>query len=140
MGSRFSFKIMNTTYLIINALVAAFFVYTLIKPEKYWRYESKDSDGLLAIASLVFTGLLTLLSFTPLTGPKTYVVKDANKIRFNNEIIVSVDSWPTQITTDIQFIDSPVEMVQTNLHNAYGAVIQTDYSVRVKPVIKTEIQ
>lgn len=134
---------MNTTYLAIEAFLTLFVIYTMIHSRNWWESIAHEGKQLLAIVSLIVAIILFPVSFIPGTGEPNFTVKDAYSQKVGNEIVVQVDGWPTKITSDIKFIDVPLQIKRIEPRNSWGIDCNNSYSYEVqvnKPSIKTELQ
>ena len=118
---------MNITYIVIFAIVSAIAIYTILHAsdwhESYtpWRY-------MTGFGSFIAFCMMLGFSFAYL-GEKTTVISKANYQRIGDQIVVQVDGWPVQLTSDIRYLDKPLSIIKTIKRNAWGVEAATEYTI-----------
>ena len=91
-----------------------------------------DDNGLWGFAtlmsSLVSIVMLILSGIAPI-GNDLVEVKPATNTRVGNELMIQTQGWPTQVITDIKFIDKPVLVKKVIEQNAWGGDLLTTYII-----------
>jgi len=112
---------MNYTYILSLALVLWLFVYSIYK----------GRDVFIFGLSLVALCVMGVLQFAPMFDGSNVTTR-AISYKINNEIIVQSDGNPTQIVTDLKFVDVPLQVRKVNTKNAWGFYTGTPtYTVEI---------
>jgi hypothetical protein len=93
--------------------------------------------GFSTFILMVVSGLLLIFSGMLPVGSDIVEFKPASNTRVENELIIRADGFPTQIISDIKFIDKPVQIKKITQQNAWGGNLYTTYQVEL--LIKTEL-
>ena len=88
-----------------------------------------------SIVGTVVTMFMTGLSFAPIFDYRVDKL-DAVSTKVGDVIVVQVSNEPTQMVTDIKFIDKPLVIIKDTNVNLYGLVETSTYSVEIKKVEK----
>lgn len=123
---------MNDTYLIIMGVVVG---YTLIQLST-GAVDDTGFRGLSTFITMIISVVMFVASGACPFGEDLIEVKSATNTRINNELIIQSVGFPTQIISDIQFIDKPVQIKKITTQNSWGGDITTTY--KVEPLIKTD--
>lgn len=107
---------MNETYLIITGLLVAYTI-TQISTGALG-YNSSNLRGCSTFVAMFISISLLIFSLLPL-GDRVVTYSDATNTKVNNELIIT-SKFPTQIVTDIKFVDKPVRVKRTEMYNAWG--------------------
>lgn len=124
---------MNEKYLIVMGVVI---VYTLFQMLYNGAMYDMGIKGVSTIITTIISGAMLILSGVLPIGEDIVDVKPASNTRINNELIIQAEEYPTQIISDIQFIDKPVQIKKITTQNSWGGDINTTY--KVEPLIKTD--
>lgn len=125
---------MNELYLVIMFVVITMAVVLWCQFDSLMDY----FIGFLSIliSTCVSIVMLALSIATP-TGEDIVKIHTATNTKIGNELIIQANGVPTQVITDIKFIDAPVQIKEILYQNAWGSSLNTVYEVET---IKTEIQ
>lgn len=117
---------MNITYLIITAVLLS---YSIIQ----FSTGAFDSNNFLrwfsSGVSLVVGIIMLIVSFSGFTGEDLIEVKQATNTRFENELVIQAEGYPTQVVNRIDLIDKNVQIKKVTKRNAWGGDVVTNYEV-----------
>ena len=82
--------------------------------------------GLIAF----FLFLQSLTSNIPLSEEH----RQAEVMRTFDALVIKAPDWPEQRSTDINFLDKPVQIVESTYVNSWGTMARKEYTVEVIPV------
>lgn len=67
---------------------------------------------------------------------KSRQIKQAEVMKTFDALVIKAPDWPEQRSTDINFLDKPVQIVESTYVNSWGFMERKDYTVEVIPVEK----
>lgn len=65
---------------------------------------------------------------------KSRQIKQAEVMKTFDALVIKAPDWPEQRSTDINFLDKPVQIVESTYVNSWGAMARKEYTVEVIPV------
>lgn len=119
---------MNEPYLIVMLCLGLYLVIQICIVPDLGYTDDMFRIGSIIIGGIAF-GFMLIFSGVEGLGDDIVEIKPATNTRVGNDLIIQSDGWPTQVVSDIKFIDKPVQIKKVTPQNAWGGDLPAIYYI-----------